>query len=79
VLAEPVGTRRMDNITMADVRIEKRIPLHRTRRAAIFLDVFNMLNANPEQNVNWSSGQSFLRPVTIVPPRIARIGMKLDW
>lgn len=79
VLAEPVGTRRMDNITIADVRIEKRIPLRRNRRAAVFLDVFNMLNANPEQNVDWSSGQSFLRPVTIVPPRIARIGMKLDW
>lgn len=79
VLAEPVGTRRMDNITIADVRIEKRILLRRTRRTAVFLDVFNMLNANPEQNVDWSSGQSFLRPVTIVPPRIARIGMKLDW
>jgi hypothetical protein len=45
----------------------------------VFLDVFNVLNANPEQNAIWSSGTSFLRPVTIVPPRIARAGLSFDW
>jgi hypothetical protein len=40
--------------------------------------VFNLFNANPEQNASWSSG-SFLRPLTIVPPRIARIGATLEW
>ena len=79
VLAEPIGTRRMDNITMLDVRVEKGIPLGGHRRLAGFVDVFNLLNANPEQNTNWSSGSSFLRPLSIVPPRLARVGMKLEW
>jgi len=37
-----------------------------------FVDVFNVFNANPEQNINWSSGSSFLQPLAIVPPRIFR-------
>jgi hypothetical protein len=78
VLAEPVGTRRMDNVTLLDVRVEKGFRVPGGCRVAGFVDVFNLLNANPEQNVSWSSG-SFLRPLTIVSPRIARIGAKLEW
>ena len=36
------------------------------------VDVFNCLNANPEQNAVWLSGEAFLRPLTIVSRRIAR-------
>jgi hypothetical protein len=79
VLAEPIGTRRMDNITILDVRVEKRFRLGGHRRLAGFADVFNLLNANPEQNTSWSSGRSFLRPLSIVAPRLARVGVKLEW
>ena len=78
ILTEPVGTRRMDNVTLLDVRIEKRFRLTTGRRVAGFVDVFNLLNANPAQTVIWSS-ESFLQPVAIVAPRIMRIGVKLDW
>jgi hypothetical protein len=78
ILAEPIDTRRMDNITLVDTSVEKSFRFGGSRRFAVFLDVFNLLNGNPEQNVNWSSG-SFRRPLNIVPPRIARIGLKLDW
>jgi hypothetical protein len=78
VLAEPMGTRRMDNVTLADVRLEKGFRVARARVAG-FVDVFNLFNANPEQNTSWSSGQSFLRPLSIVPPRLARLGAKLEW
>jgi Carboxypeptidase regulatory-like domain/TonB dependent receptor-like, beta-barrel len=79
VLAEPIGTRRMDNITILDARVEKGFGLSRGRRVAAFIDVFNSFNANPEQNTNWSSGPSFLQPLNIVAPRIARVGAKLEW
>jgi hypothetical protein len=79
VLAEPIGTRRMDNITILDVRVEKAFRLGGHRRLAGFVDVFNLLNANAEQNTIWSSGASFLRPLNIVPPRVARVGVKLEW
>ena len=78
ILAEPIGTRRMDNVTILDMRIEKELRLAGNHHVAAFVDVFNLLNANPEPNINWSSG-SFLQPLTIVAPRIARIGAKVEW
>jgi hypothetical protein len=68
----------MDHLTLLDVRVERTFRLSASRRLGAFVDVFNLLNANPEQRTSWSSG-SFLRPLSIVAPRIARIGMKLDW
>jgi len=79
VLAEPMDTRRMDHVTLLDVRVEKGFRLPGGRRVAAFADVFNLLNANAEQNLNWSSGSAFLQPLAIVPPRIARLGARLDW
>ncbi|HYN08966.1 MAG TPA: TonB-dependent receptor [Vicinamibacterales bacterium] len=79
VLAEPIGTRRMDHVTLFDLRVEKAFSLGPLRRVAAFADVFNLLNANPEQNVNWLSGLRFQQPLAIVPPRIARLGVKLEW
>jgi hypothetical protein len=38
-----------------------------------------MFNANPEQNIQSSSGTAFLRPLSVVPPRLARIGAKLNF
>jgi hypothetical protein len=43
------------------------------------LDVFNLLNANPAEGLSWSSGASFLRPLSIVAPRVARVGVMLTW
>lgn len=79
VLAEPVGARRQDGVTLIDARTERTFRLAGGRRVAAFAEVFNALNANPEQSVNWSSGAAFLRPLNIVSPRIVRIGLRLDW
>jgi hypothetical protein len=74
-----MDTRRMDNITILDVRIEKRFRLATDRHIAAFIDGFNLLNANPEETAIWTSGSSFLRPLNIVSPRIVRIGATLEW
>jgi len=79
VLAEPIGTRRQDNVTLLDLSARKDFALRGGRRASLSVDVFNVLNTNPEQTVNWAAGPSFLRPLSIVPPRIARVGMRVDW
>jgi hypothetical protein len=78
ILAEPIGARRMDNVTLLDLRVEKGYRLRLGARLAVFLDMFNVVNANPEQNISWSSG-SFLQPLNIVSPRIARVGAKVEW
>jgi hypothetical protein len=79
VLAERLGTRQQDSVLLIDVRTERTLRSADARRVAVFVEVFNVLNANPEQTVNWSSGAAFLRPLNIVSPRIARVGVTLDW
>ncbi len=77
-LAEPLGTRRQDAIFITDLRVEK---THRfgSRDISVFFDLYNMFNENPAQNLQWSSGTAFDRPLSIVPPRLARIGAKLNF
>jgi hypothetical protein len=77
ILAEPIGTRRQANITIADVRMEKGFRMGNAGRLAGFLDVFNLFNANPE-SMSWST-DTFLKPLSIVSPRLARVGLKFDW
>lgn len=81
VLAEPIDSQRQDNITVLDTRLEKVFALAGLgqSRAIAFVDVFNMLNSNAEQNLSWSSGSSYLRPLNIIPPRILRLGAKFEW
>jgi hypothetical protein len=62
-----------------DVRAEKGFKFGGDRRVAFFLDVFNILNANPAEDLVQTSGAQFLRPIIIVGPRVARIGTKFEW
>ena len=77
-LAEPLGTRRQDTILITDLRVEKTHQFS-GRNISVFFDLYNMFNANPAQNLQWSSGTAFNRPLSIVPPRLARIGAKLNF
>lgn len=79
VLAEPIDTRRQDNLTVFDIRGEKIFPLAAGHSVSLFVDVYNITNSNAQQNINWSSGSAFLNPSTILAPRIARFGAKLNW
>lgn len=79
ILAEPLGTRRQDAIKIVDLRLEKAIALGNRRDISAFFDVYNMFNDNPEQNLQWSSGTAYNRPLSIVPPRLARIGVKVNF
>jgi hypothetical protein len=78
IAAEPLETRRQDDITVVDFRLEKVI-----RAAGLqfgpFMDLYNVFNANAVQNLTWNSGSSFLRPTNIVPPRVLRLGAKVSF
>ena len=73
------GTRRQDTILITDLRVEKTHEVRRRRDISVFFDLYNMFNANPAQNLQWSSGTAWNRPLSIVPPRLARIGVKLNF
>lgn len=78
VLAEPFNAERTPNINVFDVRSEKSFLVSHARLTGFF-DVYNIFNTNAEQALSVSSGSSYLRPTAITPPRIARIGAKLQW
>jgi hypothetical protein len=78
VIVAPLSSNRMDSVTIWDIRAEK---LFRVGRQSVsgFVDVYNMTNSNTEFRQIWSAGSSFGFPTTIVPPRIVRIGAKVEW
>ena len=79
ILMEKIGTRKQDDIAIFDVRAEKYFNLPSSRRVGLFFDVYNITNSDAQQNITWNSGTAFELPSSIVPPTIARFGMKLDW
>lgn len=79
ILVEPIGTRRQENLSVVDLRVERFFRFARQARVGLFLDVFNMTNANPAVNINWATGPRFQFPTTVLPPRIAKLGVKFDW
>jgi hypothetical protein len=78
IRAEPIDTRRVANVTVFDVRSEKAFQLGAGRITGFF-DVYNIFNTNAEQALTTASGSSWLRPVAITSPRIARFGVRYVW
>ncbi|MBI4486276.1 MAG: hypothetical protein HY655_09720 [Acidobacteria bacterium] len=76
--AEPMNARRTADINLIDLRIDRGFTVG-AGRLSPFVDVYNITNANAEQNITVSSGANFLRPINIIPPRILRVGAKFDW
>ena len=80
IRANELGAESGESIGVFDVRSEKVFNLSTLKtRLGLFFDVYNIFNANPAQAFATNSGASFLRPTAITPPRIARVGVKLDW
>jgi hypothetical protein len=79
IMAEPFGTERAPNQTLFDLRSEKVFRLGGSVKVTALLDLYNIFNTNVAQDVTITSGSSFLRPVAITPPRVARVGFKFNW
>lgn len=79
ILAEPISSRRQDNITVFDMRVEKVLRLGQGRTLSPFIDLYNIGNSDAASNIAWGAGTSFLLPSTIIGPRIMRVGAKFDW
>ena len=78
VLAEPLGTQHQDLVAIADLRVERLFPFG-SRKLSAQLDFYNLFNSNPEDFISWAAGASYLRPSSVIPPRIVRFGLKFDW
>ncbi len=80
ILAEPIGTRRQENVTVLDFRVEKQLRFAADRaKLGLFFDLFNATNSNTAVNIDWRSGAGFETATTVLGPRIAKFGVKFDW
>jgi hypothetical protein len=88
--AEPLTSHRQDTIRQLDLRAEKKFKITGRAHLGLIFDVYNVFNANPELNIRHTTARltisetganipAFATPVTILPPRIARISARFDW
>jgi hypothetical protein len=76
--AEPRDANRTADVNLIDLRFDKSFTIG-PGRLSPFVDIYNLLNSNAEQNITVTSGTSWLRPINIIPPRVMRLGVKYDW
>ena len=65
VLAEPIGTRRTDHVTLLDVRVERDVlaePVHVGWRPSWTCSTSS--TPIPTKRLNWASGAAFLQPLS---------------
>jgi hypothetical protein len=77
--AEPRNSRRHDNITVLDLRLERPFTLPRGMRLRGFVDLFNITNSNAADDRTITTGSSFLRPSAVLTPRTVRFGARFSW
>ena len=70
---EPIGSSRLDNVNLADMRLQKKFRFSQGHHADVRVTVYNILNANPVLGRQMQSGASFRRPTSVVQPRILEL------
>ena len=73
---EPYGSRHLAAINILNLRASKDFSLGGGRRLAVEFDVFNALNSNAPLSATFASGPTFGYVTNVLPPRIARMGIR---
>jgi hypothetical protein len=95
VPVDSVGAYRQENVHIIDTRVEKRFTFHERYQLGVFFDAFNINNSNAaqpssgEDNITGTKTttvngqkvtyQRFLAPLSVVSPRIVRLGVKFSF
>lgn len=79
ILVEPVGTRRMDDVVLLDLKTEKTLSLGGSRRLRAFIDLYNLFNSNAADTISFATGSTFADPTNIIGPVTARLGARFEW
>lgn len=81
IYAEPRGSRRLPDLMILDLRLEKRFKIYRTT-FSVFVDMFNVFNCNLATSVNAISSHPtipFNQMLSIHDPRIFRLGARFEF
>lgn len=73
---EPYGSQRLSAQNILNLKASKDLKLGGGRRLNIDVDVFNVLNAATPTNANFVTGPSFGFVSSVIPARIARLGLR---
>ncbi len=76
ILAVPVGTERLDNVTTFDIALFRDFRTGRFRISPE-LNLFNITNQNTVTAINTSSGANYDRIANYLSPRIARFAIRV--
>jgi Carboxypeptidase regulatory-like domain len=76
---EEIGARRLPNLNILHMRVEKSFRLIPGQRIGLQANVYNVLNINKALNVTPLSGPNFLIPMSITPPRVAEFGITYNF
>jgi outer membrane receptor protein involved in Fe transport len=76
-LIEP-GTRYEDRVNQLDFRLSKNFTARRNRIMAS-IDIYNVFNASPILDLNSRYGPGWLQPTVILPGRLFKFGVQLDF
>jgi len=71
---EPIGARRLPNLNLLNMRVEKSVRLQ-GHKLAVQANIYNALNINDALGVTPLAGPNFLTPTAITPPRIVEVGV----
>ena len=66
-------------VTQLNLSLTRSFNLGGSRRLQPTLDLFNMLNANPVLVKNGTFGSSWQNVTNILPPRMIKVGVRLDF
>lgn len=79
LLVEPIGSQRLSNVNLVTFKFEKSFALRAAQRLKLSFSVYNALNANTATTMQQRSGGQFLHPRSIMPPRVAEVGMSFTF
>ena len=79
VPVEPIGSIRLPNLNLLDLRAEKRFRLTKGQSLAVRVNVFNAMNINTVTARVVRSGATYLFPTAIVLPRILDFSMSYSF
>jgi hypothetical protein len=78
ILLSDRGDERLPSTTLVDLRFSRAFAWG-TRRISPQFDIYNLMNAYTVQSLTNGVGSTYLRPTSIVAPRIMRIGVAVNF
>jgi outer membrane receptor protein involved in Fe transport len=73
---EPQGSQTSAVINVFNLRASKHFTLAGQQRVQFDLDLFNVFNTSAPITANFQAGPTFAYATAVVPPRIARLGVR---